>query len=45
MKEENMLELFNDFINRSSYKDDKELGLVFYPSKKAIHDGLDKSMA
>lgn len=45
MKAGEMLELFNDAINRSRYENDKELGLVFYPSIKAIMDGLDKSMA
>lgn len=45
MEKGEMLELFNDFIDRSSYANDDKLGLVYYPSIKAIHDGLDKSMA
>lgn len=45
MKEENILEMFNDFINRSYYENDEKLGLVYYPSKKSINEGLNRSMA
>lgn len=45
MKANEMLELFNDTINRATVTIDKELGLVYYPSVKAIYEGLEKSMA
>lgn len=45
MEKGEMLELFNDFIDRSFYENDDKLGLVYYPSIKSIYDGLNKSMA